>query len=119
MPTGNVCFRPIADIRCIADTEAMKSAALLGVIYVIAVIAATPFAYAGALWVGASERGWETQVAAGALLVGWAAMALGAFLFWKSVRTKQRSTWLLGVVSGLVALASYALAYEWGGRMLI
>ena len=125
---ANDRFPPIADIRRIADTQVMRtiserslrsSAKLLGSIYVIALVAATPLAYAGTLWVGASERGWQTQIAAGALLAGWLALALGAFLAWKSVRTQQRSTLLLGVASGLVAVAAYAVVYEWGGRMLI
>ena len=112
-------FHPLRTFIASLIPRVMKSAVLLGSIYAIAVIAGTPLAYAGALWVGASERGWQTQAAAGALLVGWAAIALGAFLFWKSVRTKRRSTRVLGIASGVVALASYALAYEWGGRMLI
>lgn len=98
----------------------MRSGAiLLGSFYVIALIAATPFAYAGTLWLGASERGWRTQVAAGALVVGWLALAVGAVFVWKAVKMRQRSKLLLGVASGLVAIAAYAVAYVWGGRMLI
>jgi hypothetical protein len=47
---------------------------LLGWFYRVALIAATPFAYAGTLWLRASEPGWQTQVAAGALVVGWLAV---------------------------------------------
>jgi hypothetical protein len=95
------------------------SAVFLGSFYALALVAATPLAYAGTLWLGASERGWRTQVAAGALLAGWVALTLGAAFVWKFVRTQQRSTMMLGVASGLVAIAAYAVVYEWGGRMLI
>jgi hypothetical protein len=46
------------------------AAILLGSFYVASLIPATPLAYAGMLWLGASERGWRTQVAAGALVAG-------------------------------------------------
>jgi len=106
-------------MRTHSERTLRSPAVLLGSVYVIALVAATPLAYAGAGWLSASERGWQTQVAAGAFLAGWLALALGAFLLWKSVRTKRRSTLLLGVASGLVAVAAYAVVYEWGGRMLI
>jgi hypothetical protein len=96
-----------------------SSAVLLGSLYVLAALAATPFAYAATLWLGASERGWRTQVAAGALLAGWLALASGAASMWRFVRTSQRSAILLGVASGVVAVAAYAVVYEWGGGMLI
>jgi uncharacterized membrane protein HdeD (DUF308 family) len=95
------------------------SAILLGSIYAVAFIEATPLAYAGMLWLGASERGWLTQVAAAALMAGWLALAGGAVFVWKAVKTRQRSSMLLGVASGLFAVAAYAFAYGWGGRMLI
>jgi hypothetical protein len=96
-----------------------SSATLLGWFYAIALVAATPLAYAGTLWLGASERGWRTQVAAVALIAGWLALAVGAVFVWKAVKTSKRSNLFLGVVSGLFAVAAYAVAYEWGGRMLI
>ena len=106
-------------MRTHSERTLRSPAVLLGSVYVIALAAATPLAYAGTLWVGASERGWQTQVAAGALLAGWLALALGVFLLWKSVKTKRRSTLLWGVASGLVAVAAYAVVYEWGGGMLV
>lgn len=96
-----------------------SGAVLLGSLYLIALLAGTPLAYAGTLWLGASERGWRTQVAAGALLVGWLTLALGAVLVWKFLRTKRRPILMLAAASGFVAIAAYAVAYEWGGRMLI
>ena len=95
------------------------SAILLGSLYVIAVIAATPLAYVGTLWLDASERGWRTQVAAGALVAGWLALAVGTVFAWKAVKMRQRSKLLLAIASGLVAIAAYAVAHMWGGRMLI
>lgn len=96
-----------------------SGAVLLGSLYLIALLAGTPLAYVGTLWLGASERGWRTQVAAGALLVGWLTVALGVVFVWKFLTTKRRSILLLAGASGLVAVAAYVVAYEWGGRMLI
>ena len=96
-----------------------SSAILLGSLYAVALIVGTPLAYAGTLWLDASERGWQTQVAAGALVAGWLALALGTVFAWKAVKMRQRSKLWLGVASGLVAIASYAVASLWGGRMLI
>lgn len=96
-----------------------SSAILLDSLYVLAFLATTPLAYAGTLWLGASERGWRTQVAAGALLAGWLALALGTAFMWRFVKTSQRFNIVLGLASGLVAIVAYAVVYEWGGRMLI
>ena len=96
-----------------------SSGLLLGSLYVLACVAAAPLAYAGALWIGVSDRGWETQVAAGALLVGWLALAVGALAIWTFVRAGERSMRHLGVAAGVVAVAAYAIAFSWGGRMLI
>lgn len=102
-----------------SEQSTRSGAVLLGAFYLIAFIAAAPLSYAGTLWLGAAELGWRTQVAAGALLVGWLALALGAALAWKFFRTMQRPTLLLAGASSLVAGAAYAVAYVWGGRMLI
>ena len=91
----------------------------LGSFYLIALIPATPLAYAGALWLDASQRGWRTQVAAGALVVGWLALAAGVFFLWRAAKLKQRSNLFLGAALGLAAIAAYTVVYEWGGRMLI
>jgi hypothetical protein len=96
-----------------------SSAVVLSSFYLLGLLAATPFAYMGIGWLGASERGWRTQVAAGALIAGWLALAFGAAFVWRFVRTRQRSYLLLGLASGVVAVAAYAVTYEWGGRMLI
>ena len=99
--------------------SAIRSGAVwLGSLYVLALVAATPFAYAGSLWLG-SSRGWQTQVAAGALVIGWLALAFGAALVWTFVRRRERYMLRMGVASGLVAIVAYAVVYEWGGQMLI
>jgi hypothetical protein len=92
---------------------------LLGALYIAALIPATPLAYAGTQWLKASERGWRTQVAAGALVAAWLALATGAFFLWRSVRKRERSSLLAGVAFGLAAILAYAVVYQWGGRMLI
>lgn len=96
-----------------------SSAIWLGSFYLVALIAATPLAYAGTLWLDASDRGWRTQVAAGALIAGWLALFVGAVSVWRAVKVRQRSKLLLGVACGLVAIATYSVALMWGGRMLI
>jgi hypothetical protein len=94
-------------------------AILLGSLYVLALLAATPLAYIGIDWLGVSSRGWRTQVAAGALLVGWLALALGAVFVWKFLEARRWRNLLLGTVSGLVAVAAYAVPFEWGGSMML
>jgi hypothetical protein len=76
-------------------------------------------AYVGTIWLGDSGRGWQTQVAAGALVAGWLALVVGAVILWKAVRMRQPSKLSLGIASGLVAIAAYAVTFWWGGRMLI
>jgi hypothetical protein len=95
------------------------SAVLLGFFYLLALIAAAPLAYAGALLLSVANRGWRTQVAAGALLVGWLALGTGAAFVWEFVRGSQRKSILLGVAAGVIAAAGYGVAYWFGGRMLI
>lgn len=51
--------------------------------------------------------------------MGWLTLALGAVLVWKFLTTKRRPILMLAAASGFVAVAAYAVAYEWGGRMLI
>jgi hypothetical protein len=94
------------------------TAILLGSLYLVALIAVTPLAYAGTLWLGASERGMRTQVAGGSLVVGWFALAAGAVFVWKAVKVR-RPNLMLALGSGLVALVAYAVAFAWGGHMLI
>lgn len=94
-------------------------ALFLGALYVAALIPATPLAYAGTLWLDASERGWRTQIAAGALIAGWLALAAGVFFLLRAAKLKERTSLILGVGCGLAAIAAYALVSEWGGRMLI
>jgi hypothetical protein len=92
---------------------------LLGWLYALAFVAAAPFAYAGALWIGVSERGWQTQIAAASLVVGWLALAVGAVSVWRVARRGERTLWRSVVPAGGVAVGAYAIAFSWGGRMLI
>lgn len=66
------------------------SAIVLGPLYAIALIAATPFAYARTLWLNASDRGWRTQAAVGGLIIEWLALAVGAVIVWQAVNAKRR-----------------------------
>jgi hypothetical protein len=90
----------------------------LAVGFTVSLVAATPLAYFGTLWLDAWQRGWRTQVAAGALIAGWMAVALGAASVWNAVRKAERPNLFVPAVSFIVAFAAYAVAYNWGGRML-
>ena len=94
-------------------------AVLMGSFYVAALLAATPLAYAGTLWLSPSEHGRRTQMAAFALLAGWVAVTLSAVFAWQFGGTKKRSDLKMAVASGVSAIAAYAVAIAWGGRMLI
>jgi len=94
-------------------------AVAIGAMYAFAFMPATALAYLGLIWVGASERGWLTQAAAGALVIGWLALAIGAALAWHVVKTGERRRFSLLIPPGVLASAAYAIAYGWGGRMLI
>lgn len=99
--------------------EARWAGKVLGSMYVIAVIATTPFAYAGTLWPTASERGWQAQAPAVALVVGWLALVVAALLVWQDVKARRRQR-MIGVVScSFATAAAYSLALTWGGRLLI
>jgi hypothetical protein len=102
-----------------ARLELSLNATVVGSLYVIALIAATPFAYAGTMWLNASERGWQTQVAAAGLIVGWLALAVGAVFVWQSVKAKRRPSAKVIVASCVAAGAAYAIVFAWGGGMLI
>jgi hypothetical protein len=95
------------------------SAIVVGSLYAITLIAAAPFAYAGTLWLNASERGWRTQVAAAGLIVGWLALALGAVSVWRSMKAKRRPSLKVIVASCVAAGVAYAIVFAWGGGMLI
>ena len=100
-------------------SERRLGATVLGSLYAIALLAATPFAYAGTLWLNASERGWRTQAAAGGLVIGWLALAVGTVIVWQAVTAKRRPNLTLVVSSCVAAAAAYAMVFMWGARMLI
>ena len=82
-------------------------------------IAATPFTYAGILWLSASEGGWHTQAAAAGLIIGWLALAVGAISVCQAVKAKQRPNLKVVVSSCVAATAAHTIVIEWGGGMLI
>ena len=92
---------------------------LLAALYAVLLIPATLGAYAGALWVGVSDRGWQTQSAAAALMVGWLLLIVAGVTGWKALSVKSRAATTLTLVLILLAVASYAVVSAWGGRMLI
>ena len=120
-------FPPIADIRRKTHTPVMNASPkrmhliciLLGSFYLVALIPGTLLAWVGTVWVGESGRGWQTQVAAGALMVGWVALAAGSLFVWKAAKAKEGPYFSLGAISGLIAMACYVVFFMWGGRMLI
>lgn len=88
-------------------------------IYVVLLIPASVLGYAGLLWVGVSDGGWRTQVAAAALVTAWFILALGACYFWTSSRMCSPPGLLSRAAPVVAVLALYAVAFAWGGRMLI
>ncbi len=118
----------VADIGGIADNWNMTDPTssppsrnwfrLSWLIYLALLIPASLLAYIGFLWVDASARGWQTQIAAAALIAAWFPVALGAF------RTRPSSvevgpSRLSTAGYFFAALFFYAVAFSWGGRMLI
>ena len=88
-------------------------------IYVALLFPASFLAYIGLLWVTDSGRDWQTQIAAAALVAAWFPLALGAFYTWIASKAGTRSSRLSKAAFFLVALFFYAVAFVWGGRMLI
>lgn len=116
----------MADIKCLADIPVMSDQSdprrtdiVLASVYLLATIAASPSAYASTLWLTPSERGWQTQAAAGGLVVGWGALAIAALLAWQAINAKRRPRLIALAALSLIAATAYFLAAEWGGRMLI
>jgi hypothetical protein len=68
----------IVAMSLISEKTMRLGAILVGSFIVIALLPATALAYVGILWLRASERGWQTQVAAAALVVGWVALVVGS-----------------------------------------
>ena len=120
---------PIADIGVIIDSRDMKSPTsepssrhwLIGSwsVYVALLFPASFLAYIGILWITASERGWQTQIAAAALVAAWFSLASGAFYTWTTSKAETRPSRLSKTAFFLVALFFYAVAFAWGGRMMI
>ena len=88
-------------------------------IYVALLFPASLLAYIGILWVTDSERGWQTQIAAAALVAAWFPLAFGAFYTWTAAKAGTRMSHLSKAAFFLVALFFYAITFAWGGRMLI
>jgi MFS-type transporter involved in bile tolerance (Atg22 family) len=101
-----------------AHSERHLSAIVLGALFIVSLIAATPFTYAGILWLSASG-GWHTQAAAAGLIIGWLALAVGAISVCQAVEAKQRPNRKVVISSCVAAAAAYAIVLEWGGSMLI
>lgn len=100
------------------QSDPRRTDIVLASVYLAATIAASPFAYAGTLWLTDLKRGWQTQAAAGGLVVGWVALAIAALLAWQAVHAKRRPRLIALAAFSLVAAAAYFLAAVWGGRML-
>ena len=92
---------------------------LLVAVYFVVLIMATFLAYAGHGWIGASQRGWQTHAAAGALVVGWVALVGGGMFAQKFLKHRRRSNLVLATSCSLIVVGAYAIFLAWGGRMLI
>lgn len=88
-------------------------------IYVALLFPASFLAYIGILWVTDSGRGWQTQIAAAALVAAWFPLAFGAFYTWTAAKTGARISHLSKAAFLLVALLFYTITFAWGGKMLI
>jgi hypothetical protein len=88
-------------------------------LYIGLLIPGSILAYAGLLWVGASGRGWRTQVAAAALVAAWLALAIGGLHTWALAKLGSTASGLSRTAFLLGALLFYVIAAVWGGRMLI
>lgn len=88
-------------------------------IYVVLLAPASALAYIGLLWVGVSERGWRTQLAAAVLIVAWFPLVLCAWCTWTSTKTGSPPKRMWRAASIMAAVSLYAIAFAWGGRMLI
>ena len=91
--------------------------ALLCAICGLALIPALALAWFGLLWLpGLDGLDWLSAafLVAGPLLLG-----LGAVWGWRSARTGERRCLIGGAVFTLLAVAVYAVPWNWGGRMLL
>lgn len=91
---------------------------VLAALYTLLLVPATLGAYAGVLWVG-SDRGWQTQCAAGALLLGWLSLIVAGIVGWRALLARSRINQVFAGALILLAFAFYAVVFAWGGRMLI
>lgn len=88
-------------------------------LYLVALLPASLLAYIGIGWMDAYERGWRTQVAAASLAAAWIPLALGALFSCKSVWLGRKPVFPRAIGFLLIAIGFYAVAFAWGGRMLI
>ena len=83
----------------------------------VALIPALALAWFGLLWLpGLDGLDWLSAafLVAGPLLLG-----LGAVRGWSSARTGERRSLVVGACFALLAIAVYAVSWNWGGRMLL
>jgi hypothetical protein len=101
-----------------SDRLMRGSAIALTVLYAVVFLPATLGAFAGFMWIGVSDRGWQTQYAAGAFIVGWLAVLAGALSAWQAIRVRSEVGMFFGVICIPITIVCYVIVYAWGGRML-
>ena len=92
-------------------------AGLLFMICVLALVPATALAYFGLRWLPGLEG--RNYLSAAALLSGPFPLVLGAFFALRAARGRNGRNLLAAACFTLLAVPVYAVAWAWGGRLLL